>query len=203
VVREVARLLAADLKAMQKERLHGSVAFTAELYSRNLVPMGAMKDMFQQMLFCDSPSEQHIRWSCAALLVAGSRLDRNEVGQKMVEFVVMRLKELSVGKSSAARAATQEVEQLRANSWVQKLRKVKERRNSKDSSKESEPRTPSRKTSKDADGEDEDAKPKAGDGKSTPKPKRFAQESFEYSPKGPDFRSAAKERGSILPAPAP
>ena len=27
----------------------------------------------------------------------------------MVEFVVMRLKELSVGKSSAARAATQEV----------------------------------------------------------------------------------------------
>merc|ERR1719262_252812 len=104
--------------------------------------------MFQQMLFSDSPiAAEHVRWSCAALLVAGPRLDRNEVGQKMVEFVVMRLKELSVGKSSAARAATQEVEQLRANSWVQKLRKVKERRNSKDSSKESEPRTPSRKGS--------------------------------------------------------
>jgi hypothetical protein len=126
----------------------------------------------------------------------------------MVEFVVMRLKELSSGKSSAARAATHEVEQLRANSWVQKLRKVKERRHSKeskDSSKESEPRTPSRKTSKEVEGDERDeVYKKGGDSKqSTPKPKRFAQESFEYSPKGPDFRSAAKERGSILPAPAP
>ena len=62
---------------MNEKHLFQRFAFCA--IASEVLQCQAMKDMFQQMLFCDSPSEQHIRWSCAALLIAGSRLDRNEV----------------------------------------------------------------------------------------------------------------------------
>jgi len=133
-------------------------------------------------------------------MAAGPRLDRTEVGQKMVEFVLMRLKELAPGKySTAAKSAMTEVEQLRANSWVQKLRNARKERPPRLNSKESAG-TPKR-DSKEEDKRVERRSSKDDSKAPTPKPKRFAQESFEYTPKGPDFRAAAKERGSILPAP--
>jgi len=102
---------------------HGNVVFQAELFVRQLAPMQVIKDMFADLLFNQGPLDHAVHLACHTLLIAGPVLDRSEVGSKMVDYVVMRLRELKGGKcSETTRFSIGEVTDLRNHRWVVRRR---------------------------------------------------------------------------------
>jgi hypothetical protein len=92
-----------------------SVVFTAELYSRHFVTMEVIKTMFMQLLFsARHPLDAKVRWSCLALVAAAPTLDTSEVGAKMVNLIVQRLRELSkqVHYTAPTRQHLQQVQKI-------------------------------------------------------------------------------------------
>merc|ERR1712216_915516 len=102
------------------ESAHGCVLFLGELYLRRLITAGMVKEMFAQMLFKDTwPLDHAVHLACHLLLTTGQNLDQTEVGNQMVELVVLRLKELKGGKyTDPTRYSMAEVSQLRADKWI-------------------------------------------------------------------------------------
>jgi hypothetical protein len=92
-----------------------SVVFTAELYSRHFVTMEVIKTMFMSLLFSTKhPLDAKVRWSCLALVAAAPTLDTSEVGAKMVNLIVQRLRELSkqVHYTAPTRQHLQQVQKI-------------------------------------------------------------------------------------------
>jgi hypothetical protein len=120
---EFARLCSESIAAIDDRapmnRVRGVVLLAAELYNRNIVQMSVMKEVFQRLVFSGVVLDTGARASCDALAVAGGRLEQTPVGSKMVDYVLLRLKEIRSGKYAAAtRSAMIDVEQLRMQGWV-------------------------------------------------------------------------------------
>jgi hypothetical protein len=120
---ESARLSSESIAAIDDRasmnRVRGVALLAAELYNRNVVQMSVMKEVFQKLVFSGVVLDNGARASCEAVAVAGGKLEQTQVGWKMVDYVLMRLREIRSGKYAAAtRAAMLEVEQLRAQGWA-------------------------------------------------------------------------------------
>jgi hypothetical protein len=120
---EFARILSESIAAVDDRsslnRVRGVALLAAELYSRNILQMSVMKEVFQKLVFSGVVLDTGARASCDAVSVAGARLEQTPVGSKMVDYVLLRLKEIRSGKYAAAtRAAMLEVEQLRVQGWA-------------------------------------------------------------------------------------
>jgi hypothetical protein len=100
-------------------RAHGTVLLAAELFARGLLTMAAVKELFAGLLFGEFHPEDHAgSLACHAFLVAGPVLDRSALGVKMVEFIVLRLKEVKgLNLTIATRKSITEVVELQKNRW--------------------------------------------------------------------------------------
>merc|ERR1719424_1082292 len=100
-------------------RAHGTVLLAAELFARGLLTMAAAKELFTGLLFGEFHPEDHaVSLACHAFLVAGPVLDRSPLGVKMVEYIVLRLKEVKgLNLTIATRKSITEVVELQKNRW--------------------------------------------------------------------------------------
>jgi len=100
-------------------RAHGTVLLAAELFARGLLTMGVAKELFAGLLFGEFHPEDHaVSLACHAFLVAGPILDRSHLGMKMVEYIVLRLKEVKgLNLTIATRKSITEVVELQKNRW--------------------------------------------------------------------------------------
>jgi len=100
-------------------RAHGTVLLAAELFARGLLTMAAAKELFAGLLFGEFHPEDHaVSLACHAFLVAGPVLDRSALGVKMVEYIVLRLKEVKgLNLTIATRKSITEVVELQKNRW--------------------------------------------------------------------------------------
>jgi hypothetical protein len=115
----------ADLGGVETEspsaNSHGSVLFLGELLKRNLVGLGEVKALFQKLLFVEPVLDHAASLACHLFLSVGPVLDRQPVGQKLVDLVQMRLKELKGGNySHPTRFSLGHVTDLRTNRWMPK-----------------------------------------------------------------------------------
>jgi hypothetical protein len=171
---ECARLCSESVAALDDRasmnRMRGVALLAAELFNRNIVQMSVMKEVFQKLVFSGVVVDNGVRASCDALAVAGARLEQTPVGSKMIDLLLMRLKEIRPGKyAPATRSAMVEVEHLRNNGWAST--------ESKDAPSSRGPRdmgTPKRSK--------EEAKAKASP--STKSPCRFSKDAQSFVPKG-------------------
>merc|ERR1719313_2842298 len=77
------------------DRSHGTVVLAAELYVAGALTLAAVKQVFAVLLFSEShPADHAVSLACHAFLRTGPFLDSSEVGMKMVEYLVLRLKEV-------------------------------------------------------------------------------------------------------------
>jgi hypothetical protein len=121
---ECARLCSESLASIDDRasmnRMRGIALLAAELFNRNIVQMSVMKEVFQKLVFSGVVVDNGVRASCDALAVAGFHLEQTPVGSKMIDLLILRLKEIRSGKYAAAtRAAMLEVEQMRLHGWAQ------------------------------------------------------------------------------------
>jgi hypothetical protein len=100
-------------------RAHGTVLLAAELFAHGLLSFAEIKELFAVLLFAESHPEDHaVSLACHAFLVAGPILDRSHLGQKMVEYVVLRLKEVKgLNLTIATRKSITEVVELQRCMW--------------------------------------------------------------------------------------
>jgi hypothetical protein len=110
------------------ETAHGTVLLSAELYVRNLLAMSAVKAVFAALLFCrPHPPDHAVSLACHLFLRTGPTLDRCDIGAKMVEYLVLRLKEVKGGNlSPVTRQSITDVVDLRNHKWVMVSKKGKE-----------------------------------------------------------------------------
>jgi hypothetical protein len=113
------------------DRSLGTVVLAAELYVAGALPLAAVKEVFAVLLFSESHPEDHaVSFACQAFLRTGPLLDTSEVGRKMLEYVVLRLKEVlgyradgsrnvftEVQLSVATRKSITDVLELQSNRW--------------------------------------------------------------------------------------
>jgi len=105
------------------ERSHGTVVLAAELFMHGVVALSAMKELFATLLFSEShPADHAVSLACHAFLRVGPIMDSSEVGMKMVEYLVLRLKEVKgLNLSIATRQSITDVVELRKHGWEPSL----------------------------------------------------------------------------------
>merc|ERR1711939_871298 len=101
------------------ERSHGTVVLAAELFMHGVIALSAMKELFATLLFSEShPADHAVSLACHAFLRVGPLMDSSEVGMKMVEYMVLRLKEVKgLNLSIATRQSITDVVELRKHGW--------------------------------------------------------------------------------------
>merc|ERR1719305_476953 len=101
------------------ERSHGTVVLSAELFMHGLIGLSAMKELFAILLFSEShPADHAVSLACHGFLRCGQIMDSSEVGMKMVEYLVLRLKEVKgLNLSIATRQSITDVVELQKNRW--------------------------------------------------------------------------------------
>jgi hypothetical protein len=101
------------------DRSHGTVVLAAELYVSGAVTLAAVKQIYGVLLFSEShPADHAVSLACHAFLRTGPFLDSTEVGMKMVEYLVLRLKEVKgLNLSIATRQSITDVVELQKNRW--------------------------------------------------------------------------------------
>jgi hypothetical protein len=101
------------------ERSHGTVVLAAELFMHGVISLSAMKELFAILLFSEShPADHAVSLACHAFLRVGHLMDSSEVGMKMVEYLVLRLKEVKgLNLSIATRQSITDVVELRKHGW--------------------------------------------------------------------------------------
>merc|ERR1719460_3170982 len=99
------------------DRSHGTVVLAAELYVSGAVTLAAVKQIYAVLLFSEShPADHAVSLACHAFLRTGPFLDSSEVGMKMVEYLVLRLKEVKgLNLSIATRQSITDVVELQKN----------------------------------------------------------------------------------------
>lgn len=124
LTKEVPAVIQGKLAAIESdtppECAHGVVVLAAQLFAQNVLPMAVMKALFMALLFSrPQPLDHSVLLCCHALLACGPTLERSEVGHRMVEYVILRLKELKGGKYTAeTRQGITEICELRNYHWV-------------------------------------------------------------------------------------
>merc|ERR1719182_601915 len=95
------------------DRSHGTVVLAAELYVCGAVTLAAVKQIYAVLLFAEShPADHAVSLACHAFL------HTSEVGMKMVEYLVLRLKEVKgLNLSIATRQSITDVVELRNHGW--------------------------------------------------------------------------------------
>merc|ERR1719182_70287 len=95
------------------DRSHGTVVLVAELYVCGAVTLAAVKQIYAVLLFAEShPADHAVSLACHAFL------HTSEVGMKMVEYLVLRLKEVKgLNLSIATRQSITDVVELRNHGW--------------------------------------------------------------------------------------
>jgi hypothetical protein len=101
------------------ERSHGTVMLAAELFMHGVIALAAMKELFAILLFSEShPADHAVSLACHGFLRVGQVMDSSEVGSKMVEYLILRLKEVKgLNLSIATRQSITEVVELRKYGW--------------------------------------------------------------------------------------
>jgi hypothetical protein len=101
------------------DRSHGTVVLAAELFMRGIIALAAMKELFAILLFSEShPADHAVSLACHGFLRVGQVMDTSEVGMKMVEYLVLRLKEVKgLNLSIATRQSITDVVELRKHGW--------------------------------------------------------------------------------------
>merc|ERR1711939_170288 len=101
------------------ERSHGTVVLAAELFMHGVITLAAMKELFAILLFSEShPADHAVSLACHGFLRVGPVMDSSEVGSKMVEYLILRLKEAKgLNLSIATRQSITEVVELRKYGW--------------------------------------------------------------------------------------
>jgi hypothetical protein len=101
------------------ERSHGTVVLAAELFMHGVIALTAMKELFGTLLFSEShPADHAVSLACHGFLRVGQIMDSTEVGMKMVEYLVLRLKEVKgLNLSIATRQSITDVVELRKHGW--------------------------------------------------------------------------------------
>ena len=101
------------------DRSHGTVVLAAELYVCGAVTLAAVKQIYAVLLFAEShPADHAVSLACHAFLRTGPFLDSSEVGMRMVEYLVLRLKEVKgLNLSIATRQSITDVVELQKNRW--------------------------------------------------------------------------------------
>jgi hypothetical protein len=101
------------------DRSHGTVVLAADLYVAGALTLAAVKQVFAVLLFSEShPADHAVSLACHAFLRTGPFLDSSEVGMKMVEYLVLRLKEVKgLNLSIATRQSITDVVELQKNRW--------------------------------------------------------------------------------------
>merc|ERR1719453_342016 len=101
------------------DRSHGTVVLAAELFMHGVITLAAMKELFAILLFSEShPADHAVSLACHGFLRVGPVMDTTEVGMKMVEYLVLRLKEVKgLNLSIATRQSITEVVELRKYGW--------------------------------------------------------------------------------------
>merc|ERR1719487_1424348 len=101
------------------DRSHGTVVLAAELYVIGALTLAAVKQVYAVLLFSEShPADHAVSLACHAFLRTGPFLDSSEVGMKMVEYLVLRLKEVKgLNLSIATRQSITDVVELQKNRW--------------------------------------------------------------------------------------
>jgi hypothetical protein len=101
------------------ERSHGTVILAAELFMHGVISLAAMKELFAILLFSEShPADHAVSLACHSFLRVGAVMDTSEVGMKMVEYLVLRLKEVKgLNLSIATRQSITDVVELRKYGW--------------------------------------------------------------------------------------
>merc|ERR1719506_1066474 len=91
----------------------------AELFMHGVISLAAMKELFAILLFSEShPADHAVSLACHAFLRTGPFLDSSELGMKMVEYLVLRLKEVKgLNLSIATRQSITDVVELQKNRW--------------------------------------------------------------------------------------
>merc|ERR1719281_1319918 len=81
--------------------------------------LSAVKQIYAVLLFSEShPADHAVSLACHAFLRTGPFLDSSEVGMKMVEYLVLRLKEgKGLNLSIATRQSITDVVELQKNRW--------------------------------------------------------------------------------------
>jgi hypothetical protein len=101
------------------DRSHGTVVLAAELYVCGALTLAAVKQVFAVLLFSEShPADHAVSLACHTFLRTGPFLDSSEVGMRMVEYLVLRLKEVKgLNLSIATRQSITDVVELQKNRW--------------------------------------------------------------------------------------
>jgi len=101
------------------DRSHGTVNLAAELFMHGVLGLAAMKELFAVLLFSEShPADHAVSLACHGFLRVGRMMDSSEVGMKMVEYLVLRLKEVKgLNLSIATRQSITDVVELRNHGW--------------------------------------------------------------------------------------
>merc|ERR1719389_1465141 len=99
LVHEVWKLCEEDLPYIASDsppdRSNGTVVLSAELFVVGAVTLAAVKQFYAVLLFDQTPPADHaVNLACHAFLRTGPVLDSTEVGKKMSEYLVSRLKEV-------------------------------------------------------------------------------------------------------------
>merc|ERR1719247_2841048 len=87
--------------------------------SHGTVVLAAVKQIYAVLLFAEShPADHAVSLACHAFLRTGPFLDSTEVGMRMVEYLVLRLKEVKgLNLSIATRQSITDVVELQKNRW--------------------------------------------------------------------------------------
>jgi hypothetical protein len=101
------------------ERAHGTILLASELFVRGIISLAAVKELFAVLLFSEShPADHAVSLSCHVFLIVGPFLERTAVGARMVEFLVLRLKEVKgLNLTIATRQSITDVVELQKCRW--------------------------------------------------------------------------------------
>lgn len=89
------------------------VLLIGRLFTEQRVATAAVKELFRQLIFQEAVKESRVELACKLLSTVGRTLDASEAGKKLVEYVLLRLQEVS-----SELAAVRGVTNLRANDWT-------------------------------------------------------------------------------------
>lgn len=88
------------------------VLLIGRLFTEQRVAMAVVKELFGQLVFQERVKDSRVELACKLLSTVGSTLDSSETGKKLVEYVMLRLQEVSDAP------AVRDVAALRANGWT-------------------------------------------------------------------------------------
>lgn len=88
------------------------VLLIGRMFTEKRVAMAVVKELFGQLIFQESVKDSRVQLACKLLSTVGSTLDSSETGKKLVEYVMLRLQEVSDAP------AVRDVAALRANGWT-------------------------------------------------------------------------------------